>query len=261
MSFISKLREKWYLLAAGGLLWIAAADMDLVTGPGEIEGIGVVFTGLAAAAAAGYLGAGKVEALLPDPTGIYLIAFNAADESGGSLWELSEDQFQNLTVESGTLHEWQSSARVYECRRYDPETNTAVANWRESVSASHLAGETTVIEALDQIEELRKEFEPEARKSRRLQRRIRSIVRKLDRRRLRDQQEILDPTTNPSFSDQDGSTVSEVIRDELPEDLQPESMKQSDTTNVEPEPEPETVGFDILDDEPGDQLLNDGGSE
>jgi len=64
--------------------------------------------------------------------------------------------------------------------RVPAEDNVAVANWRESVAGSELAGEVQVVDAMDQIAELRDEFEPEARKSRHLQRRIRSIVRKLD---------------------------------------------------------------------------------
>lgn len=255
-----QITEKWWLFLAIGAGWIAAAEFGYVTGPAEIEGIGIVFTGIAAAGIAGYLAAGKVEGLLPDPEGIYLIAFNAADESGGELWELSEDQFSDMTVEAGTLFEWPTGKRVYEARSYDPETNTAVANWRESVAGSQLAGDTKVIEALDQITELRNEFEPEARKSRRLQRRIRSIVRKLDRRRLEDQQQILDPETTPSFADRDHSTVSQVVAEELPDDLKPESMKQDQTDQPETENvEGETVGFDLLDE--SEPLRNDGGTE
>jgi len=50
---------------------------------------------------------------------------------------------------------------------YRPEENVAVANWRESIAGSQLAGDCLVADAIDHIEEIR-----------RLQRRIRSIIRK-----------------------------------------------------------------------------------
>jgi len=130
-------------------------------------------------------------------------------------------------------------------RSTDPE-NVAVANWRESIAGSQLAGDCLVADAIDHIEEIRTVLEPEAQKSRRLQRRIRSIIRKLDRRRMEDQQEILDPTTTPSFG-KSGATVSEVVAEEVPEDLKPQSMKaDSDPTNGHDEND--TLGFDLLDD-------------
>jgi len=97
-----------------------------------------------------------------------------------------------MEVHSGTLFEWPTAKRVYEVKEYRPEENVAVANWRESIAGSQLAGDCLVADAIDHIEEIRTVLEPEAQKSRRLQRRIRSIIRKLDRRRMEDQQEILD---------------------------------------------------------------------
>jgi len=79
--------------------------------------------------------------------------------------------------------------RVYEVKEYRPEENVAVANWRESIAGSQLAGDCLVADAIDHIEEIRTELEPEAQKSRRLQRRIRSIIRKLDRRRMTSQRD------------------------------------------------------------------------
>jgi len=121
-----------------------------------------------------------------------------------------------MEVHPGTLFEWPTAKRVYEVKEYRPEENVAVANWRESIAGSQLAGDCLVADAIDHIEEIRTVLEPEAQKSRRLQRRIRSIIRKLDRRRMEDQQEILDPTTTPSFG-KSGATVSEVVAEEVPE--------------------------------------------
>jgi len=140
-----------------------------------------------------YLGAGKLDEFLPDENGIFLIAFQASDDTGGAIWEITEDQFDAMEVHSGSgLFEWPTAKRVYEVKEYRPEENVAVANWRESIAGSQLAGDCLVADAIDHIEEIRTVLEPEAQKSRRLQRRIRSIIRKLDRRRMEDQQEILD---------------------------------------------------------------------
>jgi len=54
----------------------------------------------------GYLGAGKLDEFLPDEDGIFLIAFRASDDTGGAIWEITEDQFDAMEVHSGTLFEW-----------------------------------------------------------------------------------------------------------------------------------------------------------
>jgi len=151
-----------------------------------------------------------------------------------------------MEVHPGTLFEWPTAKRVYEVKEYRPEENVAVANWRESIAGSQLAGDCLRADAIDHIEEIRTVLEPEAQKSRRLQRRIRSIIRKLDRRRMEDQQEILDPTTTPSFG-KSGATVSEVVAEEVP--------GGSETTVDESRQRPDErtrrkryLGFDLLDD-------------
>jgi len=247
MSFIQSLKDKSNLIVGGGLIYIAIAEYSSeVPYPWEVPGAGVVITAGFAALVFGYLGAGKLDEFLPDEEGIFLIAFEASDDTGGAIWEITEDQFDAMEVHSGTLFEWPIAKRVYEVKEYRPEENVAVANWRESIAGSQLAGDCLVADAIDHIEEIRTELEPEAQKSRRLQRRIRSIIRKLDRRRMEDQQEILDPTTTPSFG-KSGATVSEVVAEEVPEDLKPQSMKaDSDPTNGHDEND--TLGFDLLDD-------------
>jgi hypothetical protein len=207
-----------------------------------------VATAAVVAVVAGLASAGKIESLLPDPEGIYIVAFRASDDTGGEIWEVSEDQFADMEVH-GSLFEWPVAKRVYETLEYRPEENVAVGNWRESVAGSSIADNYSVADAMDEVEELRREFEPEAQKSRRLQRRIRSIVRKLDRRRLKDQQEVIDPTTNPEFSDS-RATVSEVVEEEVPDDLRPDSMRDEPEVSNGDQSE-EMVGFDLLDgDEP-----------
>ena len=248
MSLEEWIRENSRNLFILGAGYVAAADFGYVTPVWEMPGSGVVATAGVVALAIGYVAAGRLDDLFPDEEGIYLVAFESSDDTGGAIFELSEDQFEAMEVVYGALFEWPVAKRVYEVKEYRPEENVAVGNWRESVAGSQLAGDAQVVDAMDQIAELRDEFEPEARKSRHLQRRIRSIVRKLDRRRLLDQQEIIDPTTTPAF-DRDDATVSQVVAEEIPDELLPDSMTTKDAIGEEANGHgEETVGFELLDD-------------
>lgn len=259
MSVIDSLRSNRRLILIGVLGYIAAADFGYVNPVWEQPGFYAVATAGVAALGAGYLAAGKVGDLLPDEEGIYIVAFESSDETGGKVWEISEDQFDAMEVHAGTLFEWPTGKRVYEAKTYRPEENVAVANWRESVAGSQLAGDAMMPDALEQIAELREEFEPEAQRARYLKRRLRSIARTIDRRRLRDQQEILDETTNPSFGNGERSSVSEIVAEEIPDRLKPESMKNGKSENAKkPDSDGEIVGFDLLDDsEPLDKSESD----
>lgn len=248
MNVVESLRENKRFVLAGVLGYVAAASYGFVTPVWEMDGFGAVATAGVVTMIAGYFAAGKVEELLPEEEGIYLIAFQASDDTGGEVWELSEDQFENMEVHAGTLFEWPVSRRVYEVKEYRPEENVAVTNWRESVAGSQLAGDALLPDALEQIAELREEFEPEARRARYLKRRLRSIARTIDRERLKDQQELLDETTNPTFSDSSRG-VSDIVREEIPEELRPESMKaEGMSEKMENGSDEEIVGFDLLDD-------------
>ena len=246
MSIVESLRENARLGVVGALGYIAAADFGYVTPVWDMPGFGAVATAGVVALVAGYFAAGKVEGLLPDQEGIYIVAFESSDDTGGQVWEISEDQFDAMHVAHGSLFEWPTAKRVYECKEYRPEENVAVGNWRESVAGSQLAGDALLPDALEQISELRDEFEPEAQRARYLKRRLRSIARTIDRRRLRDQQDLLDKTTNPSFGEERAS-VSQIVADEIPAHLQPESMKNGDA-EADSESAGETVGFELLDD-------------
>jgi len=137
MSFIQSLKDKSNLIVGGGLIYIAIAEYSSeVPYPWEVPGAGVVLTAGFAALVFGYLGAGKLDEFLPDENGIFLIAFQASDDTGGAIWEITEDQFDAMEVHSGTLFEWPTAKRVYEVKEYRPEENVAVANWRESIAGS-----------------------------------------------------------------------------------------------------------------------------
>jgi len=229
-----------------GLIYLAAAYVTDIPLLWEIDGVGIIGTAAVVAAGVGYVAADKIEAMLPDEEGIYLVCFQASDDTGGEIWELSEDQFDDAEVLAGSLFEWPVGKRVYECKEYDPKKNTIVGNWRESVASSKLAGNFDVADIYDDIREIRHDLEPEAMRSRRLQRNIRSIIRDLDRRRMENQQEILDPTTNPSFGERE-DTVTEVIEQHMPDDLLPESMTGEDFES-ERNGQSDTLGIELLDD-------------
>ena len=218
-------RENFKFIGILTIAYIAAAETGFIDYPELPDGSMVVVTGVVAAGIVGFIAATQIEKLFPEPPGIYLFEFESADDTGGKLWNLSEDQFAAMEIKEGNLFEWPHTAeRVYEVRKYDADENVAYCNWRESVAGSQLAGSGDVVEAYAAIDELRTEFEPEARKYRILKRRLRKIARKLDRRRLRDQEALLDEHTTPAF-ESDDATVTNVIRDELPDELLPKSMK------------------------------------
>jgi hypothetical protein len=246
MSLVESLQENRRWILIGALGYIAAADFGYLSPVWEMPGFYAVGTAGVVVAAAGFYAAGKVEGLLPDQERIYIVAFESSDDTGGQVWEISEDQFDAMEVHAGTLFEWPTAKRVYEVKEYRPEENVAVANWRESVAGSQLAGDALLPDALEQIKELREEFEPEAQRARFLKRRLRSIARTIDRRRLRDQQDLLDKTTNPSFGEERAS-VSQIVADEIPEHLQPESMKGGESEHARNGEEEDVVGFELLD--------------
>lgn len=171
--------------------------------------------GLAVLSAAilGMFVGGKIIDLLPDPPRVYLIELTE-EEEGNAVWRLTPDTFEELTTEAGRLYQWEETKHpVYECVTYDPEANHAVGTWRESVPASEIVGKSDVKDAIDQITEVRRGMEQEARYGHAIRRRIGAIVRALDRERAADQNAALEGHIAPSV--QDGRSTDEVIRDVL----------------------------------------------
>jgi len=186
----------------------------------------VALVAIGAAGAAGHVAAGKVLDLLPDPEGILLVEFKASDAGGGAIYELSEDRFADMRV-VGSLYQWdRSPRRVYEVREYDREHNVAVGNWRETVPASELAEPPTVDDALAAIRELREDLEPDVAKARETRRRLRGIVRRLDKDRAEAQQKLLDNHVAPDLGDSE--PISQVVDEMVPEELHPEQVAVED---------------------------------
>jgi hypothetical protein len=249
---IEWLKSNFRTVAGIGLLYVGYVEFTGASYPSVPEGSGVAAVGAVAVAIAGYAASGKIQSLLPEEEGIYLVAFKSSEEAGGEIWEITEDQFTDMEVVAGTLFQWSGTPkRVYEVRDYRPEDNVAVANWRESVAASELAGDTQVVDAMEEIKELRAVFEPESQKFRLLKRRLRGVARKLDRRRAEDQQTILDANLTPGFDDEKQATVSDIINEELPEELRPESMgaDEDEPGGGGVEDGGDFAGFELLDDE------------
>lgn len=243
--------ENARLLAVLTLGYVALVETGNAEYPTPPEGSGLLVLAAVVVGGVGYVSAGQIYGLLPDEEGIFLVAFDASEEAGGSVWELSEDQFEQMEVYAGSLFQWPTSKRVYEVREYDPGENKAVANWRESVPGSELAGNTQVVDVLEQIAELRDEFEPEAQRFRLVKRRLRSVARRMDRRRDRDQQAILDPHLTPDFGGDEGATVSDVLDEEMPDHLLPNSMQADEQTDDHSGESGEFAGFELLDDAGG----------
>jgi len=213
-----------------------AGNNRLVSYGAALGAVGLVLTGrapslpgwwpIAAVAAGGMAAAGwywsdRILALLPDEDGYYLVAWGDHE-----IHEVSPERFGDMNVD-GTLNQWPETRKpVYDCRTYDPSDNRAEATWRESVSEPEIRDEPNPADAIAVVEDYRKRFEPELAEARALKRSVRSILRKLDKERAEAQAEILDETVAPAMGE--GTTVSEVIRDELPDDLHPRGTDDDD---------------------------------
>lgn len=221
----------------------------------------LVATGGMLALGAGWIAAGMLNDLLPDDEGIYLVAFTDTDLGGGEIYEINEDQWADLEVH-GSLNAWEDSPkRVYECREYDEDRNVAIGNWRESKPGSAIAAEATVDDALAAIRELRLDLEPDAAEARELKRRMRGIIRTLDKERQEAQQATLDDHIAPNVG---GSrTISEIIEDSLPDDMHPETMSQDmDEAVARRSNGDDTISFDVLEDDDAlDPVAADGGHD
>jgi len=177
---------------------------------------------------AGYLAGGKVWDLLPDQFGTFLITIEGENTDRIEVWELTDDQWDDLTVEGGPLnHLPECKHTAYEVVSYDDEANKATATWRKSKQNSEIVGQTDVTDALDQIAELRGPYERIVRRSDKIIRRIPSILRTLDRQRARDQNRALEDHTAPSLG---GPSIEDVIDEQLG-DLAPDHIHDDDESD------------------------------
>lgn len=208
----------------------------------------VAFAGVAALFVA-LVAAGRFEDLFPEEHGVYIQVVNARKTDVIETWELTEDEWSEIEVVGGQLnHLPECKHRAYECLAYNPESNTAVATWRKSKPASEIVGHTSIGDALDEMEEIRSDLEPEARFSSLLRRRLPSIVRTLDRQRAMDQNRALEGHMTPAF---DGESVDDVLRDTLDDEFLPPRLSrdedsEGDVTDERDPVEDAVAGLDLL---------------
>jgi hypothetical protein len=215
----------------------------------------------AAAGLAGYVAGDLIADLIPEEEGILVVCMRA-DEDGGAIYELHEDTFADMFV-WGSLYQWpNSNRRVYEARSYDPETNAAVGNWRESMPASAFLSERDVQDAMTSVAELRDDIEPLAAEAKDLRRRFRGIARQIDAQRTKERFQEVDQV-GALDKDSTGATLSEIIEEATADNPHPHAGvgdNDPDTSDVKPAPasnghdEQNSIEIDLDDPDP---LLND----
>lgn len=226
-------------------------------------------TGIGAAVVVGAVASGKINDLLDDPRQKRIVQVNANGEELAA-WKLSADKFAETQVEWGPLfpHETNSKFDVYEAYAYNPNRNVAVGTWRRSIPGSEIVGQHGVEDVLNVIEDTRGRLEVMAREGRELKTQLPNIVRRIDFERMEMQNAALDPDQPmPSES----ISLEQVMREELPENLQPGSIRNSDLASLldteTDEGDSWDVGaMDLVIEESGEALepvgepLNDGGT-
>ncbi|WP_256545932.1 hypothetical protein [Halobellus inordinatus] len=227
-------------------------------------------TGLGAAVVVGAIASGKINDLLDDPRSKRIVQVNANGEELAA-WKLSADKLAETQIEWGPLypHDTGSKYDVLEAYAYDPERNVAVGTWRRSIPSSEIVGQHDVEDVLNVLEDTRGRLEVMAREGRELKTQLPNIVRRIDFERMEMQNAALDPNeAMPSET----LSLEQVMREELPEELQPGSIKNADLStlldaeNNQEEPwEADAVDL-LIDDSGGEALepvgepLNDGGT-
>jgi len=209
----------------------------------------VVIAGGAGAVA--WVVGGKIAELIPDPDGHFVVAQEGGDEQGGEVWELNDTAWEEMDVKQGELYPWKKSPKdAHEVRIYNESTNTSVANWRGTKSAkvaSELLAQPTVKEAMENIRELRDEYERAAREGDYIKRNIGGMLRKLDKRRAKDYNAALQGVVAPSLND--GPSYEEVVDEILPDDVKPDHLT-TDADGEESDPAEEhgsEMDFSVLD--------------
>ena len=228
-------RRALYLLGAGLLVawwagWIPESPLP--------SWWPVALVVVAASVAAGKYAAERVLELFPEDQGTLILDFENEE-----VYEVSEDKFAQTRVD-GSLYQWSETARpVYEAVEYSPEANWALGNWKESFSDTEVREKPTPAAVEKMLNAYRENFEPELYEARLLKRQIRSVVRRIERERADAQDEILDEDRAPTIGD--APTITEVLRDEIPEDLHP----RTGLSKPDDDGDTETVSIEDLADE------------
>jgi hypothetical protein len=234
--------------------------------------LGFVAAGTALVAGIWY--AGKIEDELPEQKPYRLVQVNATGDPIRG-WKFSEDAWDDLEVLWGPLYphnEDGSKFRTYECYAYNDETEVAVGTWRRhSVPGSEMVGRFDVEDVEREIDHVRGHLEPMAKRFDELRNRLPAVVRQLDFERS----EALNAALEPGHpADVARRSIDEVVRDELPAEVQPGALRNGDLSTLT-----EMAGDDaddqwdgdgmqlVVDDsapadalEPAGEPMNDGGT-
>lgn len=200
--------------------------------------------GVGAVAVVGWQVGDKLAALLPDPRENIIVAQEAGDGSGGAIYELNEEAWEQLHVKEGELYPWSASPHdVYEAWRYNPETNVAVANWRGEKPASEYLSDSSREEIQRQIREDLRVEQRQSRYYRAIRQALPSIVRRLDKRRLVGLNRTLEGHISQEFGE-DAASIDEIINERVPDEAVPDYMKDDE----EQEEDDDVISVDVLDD-------------
>lgn len=251
---------KWKIGALGAVVWyfgdMQIPDWYYVLGVAAVAAVGVA-----------YVASGKIYSLFDDPRPVRLVQINAVSDTSVAAWKMSRDKFEDMGVEWGPLYpHTDSEYETYECFAYNSSANRAVGTWRRhSVPGSDILGRPNVDDLEQQISDLRGRLEPEARRLKEMKVRLPVIARTIDYERAESMNAALDPAGANEVA---GRSVDEIIRDELPDYLQPGSIRNGDlATLVEDaegdvsDGESETGIIVESDTEALDPVMNDGGTK
>lgn len=146
--------------------WVYANGRDLLALSAVAGGIVLVtdttlpswspFVAIVAIAAliGGYWAAGRIEDLIPEERGIFLISLPAKGTEGFGIYELNTPAWEDLDVEgNGSLKEIPEAIEsVYFCRAYDRGENVAEATYlAEATTAELRSYEGAIAYAVDQL--------------------------------------------------------------------------------------------------------------
>lgn len=196
-----------------------------------------------------------------EPDWSRIVEVNIDDPHTPRISKVTDAVLADLTVVGGRLRSPQGSS-IYVCRWWNRDAEDPVAHctWRDLPDDAELLGvKPSAIE--DEIVALRDTYEDTHGRHKWVLDHLWMVIRRLDFRRSKRQNAVLEDHTAPSMEDE---TISEAVGDIIPDELQPDTHQATDPDGVADravdevadeleEPEPEAVG--------AEPVAPDGGAE
>lgn len=179
----------------------------------------------AIAAAGGYFAA-SIRYDEPEPDWNYVVEVNIDDPRTPRISRATDAVIQDFRMVKGALGSPQGSDSIFYCRWWnrDPENPIGHASWSELPSDTDLLGvKPSAIE--DEVSALRDTYEETHGKFQWVLDHLYMVIRRLDFRRTRSQNEVLEEHVAPSMDDRG---VAEVVDEVIPDELQPENLDRPD---------------------------------